>query len=588
MRTFVRLIRFLKPHRRRVALAVLLGVATVASNVGLLATAAYVISAAAIVSYISVLVVPIYLVRLFSVSRALSRYAERMVSHDVTFKLLGNARTWFYARLEPLAPARLAGYRSGDLLSRVVRDVEELENVYLRIIAPVAIAAATSALTFALFYVFSLALAFVVLGFLISAGVGVPVLVRTLSRGFGRRELELRAELNARIVDGVQGAGDLLAFGAENAHASAVATTGRKLDRVQRRMAFITGLHNSLGDLLTNLAMLAALVIVVPLVAGGEIRGVYLGFLALVALGAFEAVQPLGAAFQFLGRSLSAGERLFEVADSEPLVKDPEDPHPTPTLHTLEFDRVSFRYEEDEPAVLEDISFDLEPGGRVAVVGPSGAGKSTLVNLVLRFQDPEHGEVRLGGRDIREYAQEDVRSLVGVVSQDTHVFNASLRHNLLLADPEADDAALRRVLDRARISDLVERLPGGLDGYIGEQGARLSGGERQRLAVARALLKDAPILVLDEATANLDPITERELLESVRHLMRDRSTLVITHRLVDMQSMDEILVLDAGRIVERGTHEELRASGGLYSRMLEVQDQMFSIPANASKEIDRR
>lgn len=588
MRTFVRLIRFLKPHRRRVALAVLLGVATVASNVGLLATAAYVISAAAIVSYISVLVVPIYLVRLFSVSRALSRYAERMVSHDVTFKLLGNARTWFYARLEPLAPARLAGYRSGDLLSRVVRDVEELENVYLRIIAPVAIAAATSALTFALFYVFSLALAFVVLGFLISAGVGVPVLVRTLSRGFGRRELELRAELNARIVDGVQGAQDLLAFGAEGAHASSVATTGRKLDRVQRRMAFITGLHNSLGDLLTNLAMLAALVIVVPLVAGGEIRGVYLGFLALVALGAFEAVQPLGAAFQFLGRSLSAGERLFEVADSEPLVKDPEDPHPTPTLHTLEFDRVSFRYEEDEPAVLEDISFDLEPGGRVAVVGPSGAGKSTLVNLVLRFQDPEHGEVRLGGRDIREYAQEDVRSLVGVVSQDTHVFNASLRHNLLLADPEADDAALRRVLDRARLSDLVERLPGGLDGYIGEQGARLSGGERQRLAVARALLKDAPILVLDEATANLDPITERELLESVRHLMRDRSTLVITHRLVDMQSMDEILVLDAGRIVERGTHEELRASGGLYSRMLEVQDQMFSIPANASKEIDRR
>ena len=587
MRTFLRLIQFLKPYRLQVALAVFLGVVTVVSNVGLLATAAYVISAAAIVSYISVLVIPIYLVRIFSVSRSFSRYAERMVSHDVTFKLLGNARTWFYTRLEPLAPARLAGYRSGDLLSRVVRDVEELENVYLRILAPAAIAVVVSALTFALFYVFSPALAFVALGFLVAAGVGVPILVRALSRGFGRRELELRSELNARIVDGVQGAQDLLAFGAEGAHAREVAAIGRKLDRVQRRMAFVTGLHNSLGDLLTNLTMISALVIAIPLVAGEEIKGVYLGFLALVALGAFEAVQPLGAAFQFLGRSLSAGERLFEITGSEPVVKDPEVSHPAPAQYTLEFDRVSFRYEEDEPAVLEDISFALEPGRRVAVVGPSGAGKSTLVALILRFWDPERGEIRLGGRDVREYAQEDLRALVGVVSQDTHVFNASLRSNLLLADPETDDAALQRALERARLSGLVERLPGGLNGYIGEQGARLSGGERQRLAVARALLKDAPILVLDEATANLDPVTERELLESVRELMRGRSTLVITHRLVDMQSMDEILVLDAGCIVERGIHKELRGSGGLYSRMIAVQDQMFEVPAAVPTKIDQ-
>lgn len=587
MRTFLRLIRFLKPYRLQLALAVFLGVTTVVSNVGLLATAAYVISAAAIVSYISLLVIPIYLVRIFSVSRSFSRYAERMVSHDMTFKLLGNARTWFYARLEPLAPARLAGYRSGELLSRIVRDVEELENIYLRILAPTAIAVVVSALTFALFYIFSPALAFVALGFLVATGVGVPVLVRALSRGFGRRELELRSELNARIVDGVQGAQDLLAFGAEGAHARQAAAIGRKLERVQRRMAFITGLHNSLSDLLTNLTMIAALIIAIPLVAGGEIKGVYLGFLALVALGAFEAVQPLGAAFQFLGRSLSAGERLFEIADSEPAVKDPEEPHPVPAQYTLKFDRVSFRYEEDEPVVLEDISFTLKPGGRISVVGPSGAGKSTLVNLILRFWDPECGEVRLGGHDVREYAQEDLRSLVGVVSQDTHVFNASLRSNLLLADPEAGDAALERALERARLSGLVERLPGGLDGYIGEQGARLSGGERQRLAVARALLKDAPVLVLDEATANLDPVTERELLESVRDLMRDRSTLVITHRLVDMQSMDEILVLDAGRIVERGTHEKLRGSGGLYSRMLEVQNQMFEMPDAVLSEIDQ-
>ncbi|HET7479667.1 MAG TPA: thiol reductant ABC exporter subunit CydC [Rubrobacteraceae bacterium] len=576
MRTFLRLIRFLGPYRWQVALAVFLGVVTVVSNVGLLATAAYVISAAAIVSYISLLVIQVYLVRIFSVSRSFSRYAERMVSHDVTFRLLGNLRTWFYGRLEPLAPARLAGYRSGDLLSRVVRDVEELENVYLRILAPAAIAAVISAFTFALFYIFSPALAFVALGFLTLTGVGVPILVRTLSRGLGRRELELRAELNARIVDGVQGAQDLLAFGAEGAHQMEIAAVGRKLDRVQRKMAFVTGLRDSLNDLLTNLTMIAALVLTIPLVAQGEIKGVYLGFLALVALGAFEAVQPLGTAFQFLGRSLHAGERLFEISDSEPAVRDPEKPYPAPADHTLEFDRVSFQYEQDETAVLEDISFTLRPGSRIAVVGPSGAGKSTLVNLILRFWDPQGGEVRFGGRDIRDYETEDLRSLVGVVAQDTHVFNASLRENLSLARPGADDTVLKEALERARLSDLVERLPGGLDGYIGEQGARISGGERQRLAVARALLKDAPVLVMDEATANLDPVTERELLESARSLMLGRSTLVITHRLVDMESMDEILVLDGGRIVERGTHAELRGSGDLYSRMLEVQNGMFA------------
>ncbi|HEX2181665.1 MAG TPA: ABC transporter ATP-binding protein, partial [Rubrobacteraceae bacterium] len=307
-------------------------------------------------------------------------------------------------------------------------------------------------------------------------------------------------------------------------------------------------------------------------------RGVYLAFLALVILGSFEAVQPLGTAFGFLGRSVGAGERLFEIVDAEPEVADPAEPLPPPTARTLEFEGVGLRYEAGLASVLEDVSFVLEPGKRVAVVGPSGAGKSTVANLVLRFWDPGCGRITLGGSDLREYAQEDLRALIGVVAQDTHVFNDTLRGNLLLARPGATDAEVRRVVARSQLSGLVERLSQGLDTPLGEQGLKLSGGERQRLSVARALLKDAPLLVLDEPTANLDPVTERELLDALYEWAWERATLVITHRLVRMEVMDEILVLDGGRVVERGTHEELVCARGLYQQMIEVQSGVLALP----------
>jgi ATP-binding cassette, subfamily C, bacterial CydC len=578
VRVFLRLLGFLKPHLPHVALAVLLGVATVASNVGLLATAAYVISAAVLVPFLGALVIPIYLVRLFGVSRAGARYAERMASHNLTLRLLANLRTSFYARIEPLAPARLLRYRSGDLLSRIVKDVDELENVYLRVVSPVVVAAMISTLAFLLFYVFDPLLALFAFGSLVATGVGVPLLVRWLSRGLGRRQLELRAELNARIVDGIQGAQDLLAFGREDDQQRDIAALNRKLGRVQGRMALITGLQDALSDLMMNLTMLAILVLAIPQVTGGEIRGLYLAFLALVILGSFEAVQPLGMAFQFLGRSVGAGERLFELVDAEPEVTDPVQPLPPPVDCTLELDRVGFCYEPGGPPVLEDVTFVVEPGKRVAVVGPSGAGKSTLANLILRFWDPSSGGIRLGVHDIRKYAQDDLRNLIGVVAQDTHVFNDTLRGNLLLARPDATDDELQRVLARAQLSELVERLPEGLDSPLGEQGLKLSGGERQRLSIARTLLKDAPLLVLDEPTANLDPLTERRLLDAAYEMMRDRATLVITHRLVRMDEMDEILVLDGGRIVERGTHEKLLEAGGLYRHMVEVQRDILVTP----------
>jgi ATP-binding cassette subfamily C protein CydC len=438
------------------------------------------------------------------------------------------------------------------------------------------VALAVCALASLVLFTFDPAIAFLVLGFLAATGIGVPVLVRALSKGLGRRQLQLRAELDARIVDDVQGVQDILAFGREGGERHEISTLDSKLGRVQRRMALVTGLQNGFGDLMMNLALVAVLIVAIPLVAAEKMDGVFLAFVALVVLGSFEAVAPLGAAFQVLGRSVGAGERLFEISDSEAGVTDPPEPLSLPQDDTLALDRVSFRYEEDGSPALRDVSFVLRPGSRVAVVGPSGSGKSTLVSLILRLWDPDSGEVRLGGRDVRCYAQEDFRARIGVVSQNTHVFNDTVRNNLLLADPKADDVALHRVIREAHLAGLVEGLPGGLDGYVGEHGQRLSGGERRRLAVARALLKDAPLLVLDEATADLDTVTERELLGTIRELMRDRTTLQITHRLVEMETMDEILVLDEGRVVERGTHENLVRRNGPYRRMLAVQDGMLA------------
>jgi ATP-binding cassette subfamily C protein CydC len=250
----------------------------------------------------------------------------------------------------------------------------------------------------------------------------------------------------------------------------------------------------------------------------------------------------------------------------------------------LQLDRVSFAYRVEDGLVLDQISLDVAAGSWVAVVGPSGSGKSTLGHLVLRFWDPTSGEIRIGGHNIRDYALDDLRRMVGVVAQDTHIFADTLRNNLLLARPDAAEGEIAQALERAQLAEFVEGLPRGLDTWVGEQGLRLSGGERQRLAIARTLLKNAPILLLDEATANLDPITEQALLAAIHELMRGRTVLMVSHRLIGMERMDEIVVLDHGRIVERGTHDHLSAAHGLYRQMLDVQNQML----NLADEHDQR
>ncbi|MFL5698658.1 MAG: thiol reductant ABC exporter subunit CydC [Ktedonobacteraceae bacterium] len=577
MTLFLRLLKFLSPFRWQVALAIFLGCATVASNIGLLGIAAYLIAAAAIVPFLILLTLPIYIVRFMGVLRAVSRYGERLVAHNVTFRLLAQLRTFVYSRLEPLAPARLLAFRSGDMLTRLVADIEELQHVYLRVVSPFIVAVVITILTFGLFSIFSPVLAWIALAFLVATGLGVPLLVGVLTRGLGTRQLALRAELNAQIVDGIQGVQDLLACGRAGDQQQKIADLDRALGHIQGRMALIAGLQQTMNDFLMNLALWTILILAIPLVATKVINGVYLAFLALVILASFEAVQPLGQAFQFLGHSLAAAERLFGVIDVAPQVLESAAPLPVPGGRILEFDDVYFAYHADEGEVLERIAFAVRPGSRVAVVGPSGSGKSTLVRLALRFWDPTRGAIRLDGQDIRKYALSDLRSVIGTVAQDTHLFNGTIRDNLLLARPEASDSEMEQVLEQVQLAEFINQLPDGLETWVGEQGLRLSGGERQRLAVARALLKNAPLLILDEATANLDSLTECALLDALDVLMRGRTTLMITHRLVAMERMDEILVLKSGRVCERGTHSQLLAAESLYRRMFNVQNGMLAL-----------
>ncbi|WP_376794117.1 thiol reductant ABC exporter subunit CydC [Thermogemmatispora sp.] len=582
LRTAWRLLAFLRPFTWQVAVTVILGGVMILANMLLLSMASYLIAGAAIVTMIVLLSIPITIVRLMGLVRAATRYGERLLSHNVTFRLLAHVRVAVYRRLAPLAPARLFRLRSGDLLARLVSDVDELQNLYLRVVAPVLVAALVIVATCWLLAIFNTVLALATACFLLFTGLGLPLLALRLTRGLGREQLALRGKVNGQVVESLQGMVDLLAYGQAAPRRAELAAWEERLDRLQRRLAAAGGLQEGLQELLTGLAVWTVLLLAIPLAASMQINSVYLGFLAMLVLAAFEAITPLAQAFGQLGHSLAAGERLFGIIDAPPAVSDPPQPAPLPSARSLElaFENVTFRYEgeeEGQQVTLADISFRVPPGGRVAIVGPSGAGKSTLLRLALRFWDPEAGRILLAGQDIRSFSLADLRSLMGVVTQDTYLFNDTIRGNLRLAAPWATDEQLWQALELAQLDDFVRQLPAGLDTWVGEQGLKLSGGERQRLAIARALLKDAPILLLDEVTANLDRLTEQALLEALDSLMRGRTTLLVTHRLLHMERMDEILVVDRGRIVERGRHEQLLANGGLYRRLWEVQNALLPV-----------
>jgi ATP-binding cassette subfamily C protein CydC len=551
----------------------LLGALTVAAGIGLLTTSAYLIARAALHPSIAELQVAIVGVRFFGITRGVFRYLERLQTHDTAFRLLARLRVWFYEHLEPLAPARLMTQRSGDLLSRIIYDIETLQHFFLRVIVPPGVAMAMiTAVTFFMSR-FDLWLSVQLLFFLLFVGLAIPLLTNRMAKPFGEREVELRSDLNAALVDGIQGNADILAFEQGPSHLGLVFNLTTDIAGTKERNAWVAGLSIGLVGLITNLAVMAALLRAIPLVQFGMLEGYLLAVVVIATIASFEAVAPLPDAFQHLESSLTAARHLFEIVDVPPAVADPESHKPLPESTQIRASKLTFRYADDLPPVLREIDFDIAPGRILAVIGPSGSGKSSIAHLLLRFWDYSEGQILLGGTDLRSLKLEELRSLFSVISQDTYLFHGSIRDNLLFAKPDAGDAEIFAALKQAQLLAFVHALPQALDTPIGERGLMLSGGERQRLAITRALLRDAPIWIADEPTANLDPLTEREVMRSLKSLMRKRTSLLLTHRLIELEDVDEILVLQEGGMVERGDHNLLLKAQGFYYRMWSHQRQ---------------
>ena len=572
-----------RPACGRVALTTLLAAGAVGADIGLIGTAAWLISRAAQHPNEASLAVAIVAVQIFGLSRGLFRYGERLVGHDAAFRRLADLRVQVYERLERLAPAGLPSLRRGDLLARIVRDVDSQQDLVIKVIPPFGTAAVVGLLTVAIMW-WMLPGAAVILGVaLVLAATVVPLLTGLLARRRASRYAGVRGDLGAAMIDLTEGAAELVAFGAAAAHAQTIRDLDAELTAIGTASAGTAGIGLALTTLLAGLASWGCLLVGIPAVRSGRLAGTELAVIALIPLAAFELVVGLPVATQALHRVRQAGARVFEVTDAPVPVTEPDSPARLPAgLHGLEVTSVWASYPDAPIPALRGVDLSLPAGRKVAVVGPSGAGKSTLAAAVLRFLAVEAGSITLGDVPIDRLMGADVRTVVGLVGQDAYLFDATIAENLRVGKRGAADDELLHVLDRVGLAGWLESLPRGLGTPVGRHGARLSGGQRQRVAMARALLADFPVLILDEPGEHLDPPAADALTADVLSVTDGRSLVLITHRLAGLESVDQILVMDAGQVVEAGTHDALLGRGGRYSTLW--WEEMAAAPYGASLE----
>lgn len=545
------LIALLALARRRagwMALGAALAVAAMATGVALLGVAGGLVAGAATGVTLGVAV----WLRTLALGRTAFRYLERVVTHEATFRVLADLRLWFFARAIPLAPARLGGWRGGDLMARLVSDIDALDGLYLRLLTPSLVAALTAVGLVAVLGGMSPLLAVVAIGAMALAGLGVPALAERAGRRVGEVQVAAAARLRIATVDLVQGMADLAGNDALDRQATAIAETEAVHEAALHRQAVIGALSAAATQTVAQLALVAVLLCwaaLGPAVAGG---GATAAVAVLVTLAAFEAVAPLPMAWQLLGRTKAAARRVREVAEAAPLVIDPSagKRRPLPASTAVALEGVAFGYPGADRPALEYIDLGVPDGGRLGIAGPSGAGKSTLFGLLLRFYDPDAGCITLGGVDLRDLAVADLHARIGVLSQATAILAGSLRENLAIAVPDADDERLLDALRQAGLGEFVAGLPDGLDTWLGEAGVAVSGGEARRVALARVLLKDAPVLLLDEPTEGLDAETERAVLTALEPAMVGRTVIAISHRPAALEAMDRVVRLEAGRLIE--------------------------------------
>lgn len=568
-----KLLTYLKVHKAKALLAILLATGTVLAGIGLMTSSGYLISRAAERPMIVDLFMVTAAVRFFGISRAVVRYFERVVSHDLTFRILLKIRTTFYKQLNAFSQKWLMAKRPGELLTAMISDIETLQNVYLRILSPVIVAVIICSITFSFLIFIDSVLAIAVLLIFLVNGLLVPWLAVRLARGTGKTDREVQGKLKVFLMDKIQGMHDALWLDNQKSVLQGFKKIQNSINGVQQKHASTAGLVEGLSSLLAHLAVFAALVLAIPLVLNGHLQNVWLAALVLGILSSFEALQGLPNAYIKYESFREASQSLNNLTKAEDKT-DSEQKSKTTRILTghpqISFQQASFSYSQDQ-TVLHNIAFELTPGSKTAIVGPTGSGKSTIINLLTGFWKPDAGNILADNRPINDIDINSYRSLLGVVSQDTYIFNRSVRENLLIADSGANDAQIREVLTRVGLNMLADRL----DMVLGSQGMKLSGGERQLFALARALLRESKIWIFDELSANMDVGTERKILDILWNNLGDRSLLSVTHRLLDMDQMDQILVLDHGNITERGSHHELLAAKGLYAKMYAGQMEVL-------------
>ncbi|MGW1510361.1 thiol reductant ABC exporter subunit CydD [Streptomyces sp. NPDC002394] len=568
----------------RIGLALLLGSLALGSAVGLMAVSGWLISRASEQPPVLYLMMAVTATRAFGIGRAVFRYAERLVSHDAVLRMLADLRVNVYRRLERIAPAGLRPTRRGDLLARLVQDVDALQDYWLRWLLPVgaALLVGVGSVGFTA-WLLPEAGAVLAVGLLV-AGVVVPAAGGALARRAERRLAPARGALATAVADLLRGCAELTVAGALRGRIERTREADRALTSIASRQSAATALGAGLSALVCGLTVAAAALVGVRAVGDGRLDGVALAVIVLTPLAAFEAVTGLPLAVQYRQRVKQSAERVFEVLDAPVPVHEPETPAAPPASpFPLELAGLSARHAGQERLALDGFALTLEAGRRVAVVGASGSGKTTLAQVLLRFLDVEHGTYRIGGVPAGELDGDAVRRFVGLCAQDAHLFDSSVRENLRLAKVGAGDEELREALRRARLLDWVDGLPAGLDTLVGEHGSRLSGGQRQRLALARALLADFPVLVLDEPAEHLDLATADALTDDLLRATEGRTTVLITHRLHGLDAVDEVVVLDGGRTVQRGPYAELAAVDGPLRRMLEREEDTDALLTGAER-----
>lgn len=554
MRELIRLAGLFRAYRGWMLGGLVLSCLTLLANFGLMTLSGWFLAAAALAGAAGYAAqnafnffTPAALVRFFATLRVGSRYAERLVTHEAIFRLLAETRVWFYARLEPLAPAGLQEFRAADLLSRLAADIDVLSQFYLRVYVPLLAAAITVLVMTGVFAVFSLPAAALLFGGLAFTGAVIPLLSARAGRAAGAAQVEIGAAYRAELVDAMQGMEELLIYGAANAVAARAADANDRLIAAQHRLARFSGASLAGGQLLANFTLLGCTLAGAAKVAAGGLGPADLPLLTLGSMAAFEAVAPLPQAFQQLGQILAAARRVFSLADTPPPVAAPST-NPSPAGYELVLDQVGLRYAPDAPWALDGLSLTIREGERVGLTGPTGAGKSTLINLLLRFHEYQQGSARFGGHDLREYSSAALARHITVISQRSHLFATTLRDNLLLAKADAAEPELWAALEAAQLAGFVRTRPEGLDLFVGEGGARLSGGQARRVALARAVLRPTPWLILDEPTEGLDAATEQEFLRDLEPLLRGRTVLCISHRPAPLGLVQRVHALRAGRL----------------------------------------